>query len=643
MWPGATRSVQITPEGHLYNGEWRLRIRPLEGDSAADPPKRIAYEEGWRPVAHWRRHQGPLHWSFEAAALPTSSKSDTGLFVTLLIRVRNEGDAPREARLEMTLDHPGREAIWAAADAPRGPPSPPEWGPESKGALVHAWCEGGATQGPVTVFDWKVAPGETRSARVIYPAYATPPSAMRSWARVGHDTRIEQERTYWQHELDQGAQFELPDATVVRALRSAAVMMLACRERVDAAWAPIGSPFQYRDIWLRDAARVVQALTLIGHTDVARAMCRGLLELQWPQGAFLSQRGQLDGTGQALWAFEQALSRPEWPDTLDVFVAAAGRAWAWCEWQRRLGKQSGWIYGRMMPFGDPRDNELISAQLVGNDLWTLAGYRATLRLLDAAGKRREALQVDSTRVAYVTDFERALASRRAPDLPPAWQPGGYDWGNLTAVYPTGVLPPGDRRMAALARRLWASAGGAGLLRYGRTDSLHYYLGADLATWALLVSRRAQADSVLSAMLFWRNASGGAGELFSRQGDYAGNPPPHGTSAAALVTLVRHMLIYDETDTLKLTLGARDSWWSGTRVRRAPTHWGTIDLEFHRDANEAKWTWTPVAVWTELTLPPGYRTSGPVPSPARVSGDRLRVLVPPGTGTMSVRIEPGGST
>src|SRR6185436_5498352 len=107
---------------------------------------------------------------------------------------------------------------------------------------------------------------------------------------------------------------------------------------------------------------------------------------------------------------------------------------------------------------------------------------------------------------------------------------------------------------ALADRVWASAGGAGLTWYGTRDSLHYYLGADLGTWALLAGRRAQADSVLDALLLWRDACGGAGEIFTRgTHDFGRNLPPHATAAAVLIDLVRNALLFDDGDTLQLTL------------------------------------------------------------------------------------------
>lgn len=188
--------------------------------------------------------------------------------------------------------------------------------------------------------------------------------------------------------------------------------------------------------------------------------------------------------------------------------------------------------------------------------------------------------------------------------------------------------------------MWGRSGGAGLVN--TVDSLHYYVGSDLATWALLTGRRAQADSVLEAMLHWRSASGGAGELFAHDGSYGNNLPPHATSAAALVALVRNALVFDDAEQLILTAGARAAWWRHGRVRRAPTRWGTIDLEFRRDGDHAEWRWTRVPVGAALALPPGTRWKDPLPAPLTPGPAPGMVLAPPGTTHARVALSAAGS-
>jgi hypothetical protein len=208
------------------------------------------------------------------------------------------------------------------------------------------------------------------------------------------------------------------------------------------------------------------------------------------------------------------------------------------------------------------------------------------------------------------------------------------------LWPARVLDPTDPRCERLARRLWAGAAGA-MLTYGNEDSLQSYVGADLGVWALQAHHPAMADSVLSELLHWRNASGAHAEYFARSTrDYGRNLPPHPTAAAALLTAVRNALIDDDADTLRLTLGARSDWWRGSSVRRAPTRWGVLDLRFRSTGSEATWNWTPVPVWTRLRLPPGSALAGPLSLPLQPGPDSQSVLVPPGIGSVRVRVTEG---
>jgi hypothetical protein len=140
------------------------------------------------------------------------------------------------------------------------------------------------------------------------------------------------------------------------------------------------------------------------------------------------------------------------------------------------------------------------------------------------------------------------------------------------------------------------------------------------------------------MLHWRTASGAGAEFFSRTSrDYGANLPPHATASAALASLIRDALVFDDDDTLRLTLGARARWWTGGRVQQAPTRWGLMDLEFERRGDDAEWRWGPVPVWTALTLPPGAHLAGAPAAPLVRGGSERIVLAPPGTRQASVRL------
>jgi len=632
MTPGSTRAWQVTPDGNFYNGAWRLRVTPTSGPDSAGPPRRIAAEDRWLPVLHWVRRSGAVRWEFSAAALAEPAPRDSQLVVSLEIRARNEGGAPAEAALELALEPREPGTSWVAWD---GTEEPPRWNGGAGNDAVHAWSEG-AGGGALVAERWTLAAGETRTRRVALPAYPSAAGDLARFAARSHADCEAAVRRFWRGEVERGTRFALGDSATENALRAANVVLLSLWERRGEFRVPIGGPFQYRDVWLRDGARAIAALAVAGHTELARDLARGFLLLQWPSGAFLSQRGQLDGVGQALWAFEQSWLRPPGAGAeLAEIADAAAAAERWFRLQRELGLRLEGDFPKLLPYAEPRDGELTRAQLVGNDAWAIAGLRAASRLLAAAGRAGEAAEAGRGADLWREAFVEALARTGHPDLPASWQGPGRDWGNYAVAWPCAALPADDPRIAAFARRLWAAGGGAGLTFYATPDSLHGYLGADLGVWAMLTGRRAEADSVIDAHLHWRTASGTAGEYFDRDGRFGGNLPPHPTSAAAALLLVRHALVYDDGDTLRLTLGARERWWRGARIERTPTRWGVMDLEFSAGPSSARWKWSPVPAWTALTLPPGAVLAAAPAAPLVGAPGGTVVMAPPGTREASV--------
>lgn len=696
MFPGATRSFQVTSSGDLYNGVWSIRIEPGSGLLTASLPGRIAFEDRWCPVAHWERECGDTHWAFDAVAFPEpeppfwSSRGAVArfvaagqrrwdsekearsfaqvpggkltrlmlgvpqpvertdldrrnLFVALHAAVTNTGASTTEARIALRCEAAGREAPFRAPDHLLPSPWSHPWEPLDSDDSVLGFAEGTIRAGEL-VKRWHLRPGECFGFDAILPAYATPFRELARLACVPFEQRVQAARGYWSAETDRGAAFDVPDPELRAAVRAARVLLLAARERRDEDWVPLGNPFQYRDVWVRDGARAAEALAVSGYTRESRQLAKGLLRFQAPTGSVVSQVGQLDGTGQALWALEQTMLRPSPAPGLDRLAPAARRAWRSIEAQRALsGAGREGARAGMLPATDPHDCERVRGQLVGNDAWALVGYRATARLLRACGDSAAADTVERSRREYSRGFLDALSRAGCPDVPPSWQLAGIDWGNLNVGYPCEVLEAGDARLSRLALRYWRPVGGAGLGYYRNPDSLHSYVAIDLATVALLAGDRVAAERILDATLRWRSASGGAAEMFvgSTQ-DFGRNFPPHATAAAGLLSLVRNSLVFDDADTLALTLGARSGWWSGTTVRDAPTRWGRIDLRFSSTHERADWSWNAVPVWTLLTLPPGTRPREVV-APLRAARRPDQVLAPPGTTSARVALVRVGSS
>lgn len=692
MWPGATRAYQVTADGDLYNGAWFVRIAPGSDSTVASTPLRIAYENRWCPIARWTRTSGSVRWEFEAVAFPEpepalwsprgalarliaarereadarkeaatfaatpperltrlmlrvthplerSPVDRRNLFVTLRVSATNVGAAVADAHLALRCEAPGADRPYADPDSL----IPTPWGRCWRAARPQdsqlGWAEGEVRDGTLER-RWRLAPGERESLDALLPAYPTPGSELATLARVPHERRVAEARAYWQRETARGAAFDVPDPELKNAVRAARVVLLSARERRDVDWVPLGGPFHYRGVWVRDGARAAEALAVSGYTSESRELARGLLRFQTPLGTFVSQTNQLDGTGQVLWALEQTMLRPSPARGLRHIAPRVERAVRGLELQRGESRgQPGSVAG-LLPEADPHDNEMVRAQLVGNDAWALVGFRAATRIVDAVGETHVAAAIARARGDYLSAFQRALARTGRRDIPPSWQGIGIDWGNLNVGYPCEVLEPANPRLAALAARYWSPVGGPGLGYYRNPDSLHSYVAVDLGTVAMLRGDRATSGRMLDALLHWRTASGGAAECFvGSTRDFGRNFPPHVTAAAALLSLVRNALVFDDGDVLALGLGATSQWWTGTRVREAPTRWGRIDLCFVRDGSAATWQWSAVPVWTLLTLPPGTRAAEV--APPLVPGPRPdQLLAPPGVTNARVELVAG---
>ena len=391
--PGARRAFQVGHGSVVGNGDAALewRIASAEGPVRTSP---VYFETDGVPVAHWWMVSARESVHFEAAAVPHAALGDSGLMLSVRATATWLAEAPGECALEVR--------VRARADAPANIP----WDAEDTDTYEEQWRDRFALRNGrlVAGVDPSLArvPADPR-ARLMAPTRGPGPGVLAAtgiatlsrgkqhqwhyWMPVypataagkgleriaRHDRVVAEARATWREWLAKGSSLATPDSLVNAAWRAALVTLLVCQERDRGEWMPIGNPFQYRDVWLRDGARAVRALAVAGYTDMARSDAWTLTRFQLPSGVLLSQQGQLDGTGQALWALAQAATLPPSPEWAARTLPVVRRALDWLETQRLLTRQLAIRYPGLLPYGDPRDNELTRAQLVGNDTWGIAG------------------------------------------------------------------------------------------------------------------------------------------------------------------------------------------------------------------------------------------------------------------------------
>ena len=640
LWPGASSALLVTDSplaasAGTYALRWRGRCAGEEmpagrfGRPAPGSPNILWRAEGSRAV--WTLEMAPVAVDASRRTDDTGPRKESQVVASIELTVVPLADGPADVELVATL---GPDSAYPV--------------PSREGDLapVLAWRRG-AEGVPVAIGPTEARGADLRLTRSVTRArparwrflLAASPLAspqLREVMRATHAscvTRADRDLTGL---LSSRALLQVGDAELEQAMDEALLVLVGCSEISSGDKRPIGNPFQYRDTWIRDAARQASALAQWGLHGPARDAVHDLVEFQVGDGWLLSQSGQLDGTGQVLWGVEEVFGRAADAPGAEAFAGIAERAWRWCEQRRAMVRERAPNFAGLMPPADPRDNELASGYLFGTDAWTLAGYRAGAALVERAGNRATADSMRRSADAYAT-LLRSRIERLGGRVPPRWDGPARDWGNLTALYPTRAIPLEGARRARLLAPIEHAGPGPGLAHYGTQDTVHLYLGADLALDALLLGRPELWRATLASMLAARTGTGGLPEVYCASTRAFGwNLPPHTTSAAALLTLVRQGLVFDAFgDTLRLTLGTLPAWWdAGGSLERAPTRWGPMNLTFRRAGDAVSWRWSAVPVWTELTLPPGARRV--FAAGEDLAGSETRILVPPGRDHAEVR-------
>ena len=631
-FPGMRRAFQVGHGSQIGAGdgafEWGL---------ATDEPVTVSpvfFEADGVPVAHWWMVSPRDSVCFEAAALAVPGATDTLLVASVRATVLTRSGTPSSTPLRLVAHEELVGPHFRPWDSEPAPGATWRWDgglAERAGMIVGALGDAAGWQTRTAAGGNEALAATSRASGNVFEFWfpdrpVAPAEAARIAKHLRHDEHASRTRVAWRAWLDRGAPLATPDSLVNQAWRAALVTVLQGHERSRGGWVPMGNPFQYRDTWLRDGARVVRALAIAGYTDLAREDALTLGRYELPNGALLSQPGQLDGAGEALWAFEQAAGCPPSAEWSKRLLPVAARAGEWLRTQRALTADLAHTirvdWPGLLPYGDPHDGELVCSPLVGNDAWAIAGQFALAAMAGRAGDAKARDAAHSEGEAHRAAFLSALALTRHPDVPPAWPGSGRDWGNCSVGYPTRVLAADDPRLAHLAGRIWG-ASGLHMATYSSADSLHSYLGTDFAVWALLAGRPADARAALHELLVHSSSTLGQAEMFSRSSrDFGDNLPPHGTAAAQLVDLVRSMIVLDARDTLEIAAGADLSWWRGTRLLHAPTRFGIVDVTLSSPAaGRLVAHWSHVGVPVRIRVPDGVRLDGVQGASARAAGTR----------------------
>lgn len=342
-------------------------------------------------------------------------------------------------------------------------------------------------------------------------------------------------------------------------------------------------PYTYKRFWFRDAAFILNVLLTLGDVKRTRRVLEHFTPRQRRDGYYLSQEGEWDSNGEAIWMFHRyvALSGESLPeDWLDSI--AKGARWIM---RKRLPLNSGRPEAGLLPAGFSAEHLGPNDFYYWDDFWGVAGLKAAASLLR---EKYSALAEDCDRVAieFLETIERSFPSgphRRFPGAIPASPKRRMDSGavgNLVADYPLQVFAAGDSRILRTADYLRDhSSHSGGFFQNMIHSGINAYLTLHMAQVRLRAGEPEAAWRLIDNVVALASPTGQWPEaIHPKTGGGCMGDGQHMWAACELAMMIRNCFVREETGGLRSTepgrlvigAGLRPEWWRRGGAAFGPT-------------------------------------------------------------------------
>jgi len=370
---------------------------------------------------------------------------------------------------------------------------------------------------------------------------------------------------------------------------------------------PYPGPYTYKRFWFRDAAFMLNALISLGDVERTRRALEEFAGRQRHDGYFLSQEGEWDSNGEAIWIYHRfgALTGETLPDTWLNAVAKGAR---WIT-QKRLPRDSNLPEAGLLPAGFSAEHLGPNDFYYWDDFWAVSGLRCAAVLLRnhdhelAAACSREAGE-------FLTTIEHSFPSgpqRRFPGAIPASPKRRMDSGavgSLVADYPLQLFAPGDARITKTAEYLRDhSMFGGGFFQNMIHSGINAYLTIHLAQVRLRAGDPEGAWALIDAVADLASPTGQWPEaIHPRTGGGCMGDGQHIWAAAEWLMMIRNCFVREEPASLVIGSGVKPAWFAKSSASFGPTltPWGPVSISIEATDHEA----------TRITLDISWRAEPP---------------------------------
>ena len=342
-------------------------------------------------------------------------------------------------------------------------------------------------------------------------------------------------------------------------------------------------PYTYKRFWFRDAAFILNVLLSLGGVDRTRRVLKHFTPRQRRDGYFLSQEGEWDSNGEAIW-------------TMHRFVALTGEALPE-PWLDAVAKGAHWIMRKRLPRGTGKPEAGLlpagfSAEHLGpndfyywDDFWGVAGLHCAADLLRERDPKF-ARECDDAGLEFLQTIEQSFPRgphRRFPGAIPASPKRRMDSGavgNLVADYPLQIFPPGDDRMLRTANYLRDhSSFEGGFFQNMIHSGINAYLTLHLAQVRLRAGEHETAWKLIDTVVALASPTGQWPEaIHPKTGGGCMGDGQHMWAACELAMMLRNCFVREEAPRpgagqagrLVVGSGLRPEWWRDSGASFGPT-------------------------------------------------------------------------
>ncbi len=392
-------------------------------------------------------------------------------------------------------------------------------------------------------------------------------------------------------------------------------------------------PYIYRRFWFRDAAFILHALLAVGLKDRVRRALDCFRARQTARGYFLSQEGEWDSNGEALWIMRQ-------------YCQMTGNLPP-KEWQESINKAGKWIYKKLLPNNLPFAHAGLlpsgfSAEHLGpndfyywDDFWAVAGLKAAAFLSSAYKDQEQAIYFASQAQSLLESVNLSLdkvncrLERLAIPASPYRRLDSGAIGSLVASYPLRIFKESDPRILDTANFLMKKCLVHGGFFHDMTHSgINPYLTLHLAQ-VFLRAGDLRYFSLMTAVAKLASPTGQWPEsVHPRTGGGCMGDGQHVWAAAEWVLMMRNCFVREEDKGLILGSGIPRVWLEKNETISfgpAPTSFGDIQISLKPQAQNILVEWT--GRWFAQEPPIDIRLPG---------FTNVRIL--PGTNSLELKYE-----